>query len=117
MGDTIIKGIISFIITGSLGYCVSSVKGYRKKLKDKDEEGMLLKNALMTLFQNNLTNTYFAYEKIKEIPDYVYKNWLNSLATYEKLGGDDYVHVLAEKMKNWNFIKTDILKNGGSDEK
>lgn len=110
MWETIIKTVISFLVTGTLGYLLAQVKGYRKKLKDKDIESKLLKDALMTLFQNNLTNTYWVYEKTKDIPDYVYKNWLNSLEIYEKLGGDDYVHVLAEKMKTWHFSKTDILK-------
>ena len=109
MLETIIKTIISFVITGSLGYLLSQIKGYKKKLKDKDQEGKLLKEALMTMFQNNLTTTYYVYEKTKDIPDYIYKNWLNSLAIYEKLGGDDYVHVLADKMKDWHFSKTDIL--------
>lgn len=107
--DTIIKAIISFTITGGLGYCISSIKNYKKKLSDKNEEGKLLKTALMTMLQSNLTNTYFVYEKIGEIPDYVYKNWLNSLDIYEKLGGNDYIHTLAGKMKNWKIVKTDIL--------
>lgn len=110
MWESVVKTGISFIVTGSLGYLLSQIKGYKKKLKDKDAEGKLLKEALMTIFQNNLTNTYYVYEKTKDIPDYVYKNWLNSLDIYEKLGGDDYVHVLAEKMKAWHFSKTDILK-------
>lgn len=110
MWENVVKTAISFIVTGALGYLLSQVKSYRKKLKDKDMEEKLLKDALMTIFQNNLTNTYYVYEKTKDIPDYVYKNWLNSLDIYEKLGGDDYVHVLAEKMKTWHFSKTDILK-------
>ena len=107
--DTIIKAVISFVVTGSLGYCISSIKNYKIKLKNKDEEGKLLKTALMTMLQSNLTNTYFVYEKFGEIPDYIYKNWLNSLEIYEQLGGNDYVHILANKMKNWKITKTDIL--------
>ena len=107
--DTVIKAIISFAVSGGLGYCISVIKNYKKKLKDKNEEGKLLKTALMTMLQNTLTNTYYVYEKIGEIPDYVYKNWLNSLDIYEQLGGDDYIHILADKMKNWKIVKTDIL--------
>ena len=110
MIETIIKTGISFLVTGALGYLIAQIKNYKKKLKSKDLESELLKTALMTLFQNNLTNTYWVYEKTKNIPDYVYKNWLNSLDIYEKLGGDDYVHTLAFKMKSWDFTKTDILK-------
>lgn len=102
MVETIIKSVISFVISGALGYCISVIKDYKKKQGATNE-------ALVTLLQNQLTNTYYVYESVGKIPDYVYKNWLNSLKIYEKLGGDDYVHTLADKMKNWEFIKTDIL--------
>lgn len=110
MIQVIINTIISFVIGGILGYCVSLIKKYKKKYEDKTEESKLLKEAMMMLLQSNLTNTYFIYDSLKEIPDYIYKNWINSLAIYESLGGNDYVHVLADKMKNWDLIKTDILR-------
>lgn len=110
MVNALVNTIVSFVVGGILGYCVSLIKKYKKKLEDKTEEEKLLKEAMMTLLQSNLTNTYYVYENLKEIPDYVYKNWVNSLAIYESLGGDGYVHVLAEKMKKWDFTKTDILK-------
>lgn len=110
MADTVIKTIISLLVSALFGYLIGRIKDYKKRLKDKQEESELLRTALMTMLQSNLTNTYFAYEKIKEIPDYIYRNWLNSLTIYEKLGGNDYIHVLANKMKRWDFVKTDILK-------
>lgn len=110
MIEIVMKTVVSLIISGVFGYLIGRIKNYKKKLKNKQDESDMLKVAMMTILQSNLTNTYFAYEKIKEIPDYIYRNWLNSLAIYEKLGGNDYVHVLAEKMKKWDFVKTDILK-------
>ena len=110
MVETIIKTTISVIVSGALGFCLSKIKDYKKTIKIKEKEKDLLKEAMMTMLQGSLTNTYYVYEEIGKIPDYVYRNWLNQLAIYEKLGGDDYIHVLAEKMKKWNFEKTDILK-------
>lgn len=110
MIQTIISTTITFIVSGILGYSVNVIKNYKIKLDEKNQESELLKEALMTMFQSNLTNTYYVYENQKEIPDYVYKNWCNSKKIYEKLGGNDYIHVLADKMKNWDFEKTDILK-------
>lgn len=112
MTQTIINTIVTGVISAILGYCISVLKNYKKSLEDKEEEGKMLKEAMMTMLQSNLTNTYYVYETQEEIPDYVYKNWLNSLKIYEKLGGDDYIHVLADKMKKWDFTKTDILKKG-----
>ena len=110
MFETVMKTIISLVVSGIFGYLIGRIKDYKKKLKENKEEADMLKVAMMTMLQSNLTNTYFAYEKMKEIPDYIYRNWLNSLAIYEKLGGDDYIHTIAEKMKKWDFVKTDILK-------
>lgn len=99
MIEKIINTIIPIIVSGVLGYCISIIKNY-----------ILLKKALMTILQNHLTSTYYVYENLEKIPDYVYRNWKNSQKIYEQLGGNDYVHVLDEKMRNWDFEQTDILK-------
>ena len=111
MAQTIISTAITFIISSILGYCVSAMKNYKKKLQDKQENEDIQNKALLMLIQNNLTNTFFVYNEIGEIPDYIHKNWMNLLGIYKKLGGNDYVHVLEEKMKSWKIIKTDILKD------
>lgn len=110
MIKTIVTTTISVLVSGALGFCISKIKDYKKELKNKSIEKDLTKEALMTILQGTLTNTFYVYEEIGKIPDYVYRNWLNQLAIYEKLGGDDYIHVLSDKMKKWNFEKTDILK-------
>lgn len=109
MIQTIITTAITFIVSSALGYCVSVIKNYKEKLKKKEQNESIQNIALLTLLQTQLTNTYFVYEKFGEIPDYIYKNWLNLLSIYEKLGGNDYVHILSAKMANWKIDKTDIL--------
>lgn len=103
MTEKIISVVINFIVTGLLGYFMANVKNYRKK-------NGAIEKALMTMLQSNLTNTYFVYEELKEIPDYVYQNWLNEFREYEALGGNEYVHILAERMKSWKISRTGILK-------
>jgi len=110
MVETIIKSAIGVIISGALGYCISKIKSYKNAIKEKEQEKDLLKEAMMTMLQGSLTNTFYVYEELGKIPDYVYKNWLNQKKIYEELGGNDYIHILADKMKKWNFEKTDILK-------
>lgn len=113
MLGTAIGTAISFIVTGILGYCVSSLKQYKQKLKDekeKKQEGESIQNqALLTLLRTNLMHTYYVYNELKQIPDYAYQNFLESLKVYEQLGGDGFIHTIAEKMKNWDIVKTDIL--------
>lgn len=101
---------ITFVLSSVLGYCLNSMKNYKNKLERKEEEGEILREALMTILQNNLTNTYYKYATLEEMPDYVYKNWLNSMKMYENLGGNDYCHTLKRKIENWKIVKTDILK-------
>jgi hypothetical protein len=102
MVEQIIKTIISYLVPALIGFLIAQVTGYRKKNNS-------MKIAIMTLLQSNLTNTYFLYDDEKTIPDYIYKNFLNELKAYEGLDGDDYVHTIAEKMKSWKIIRTDIL--------
>lgn len=109
MIEKIIGTILTFCLTTALGYCVSSLKNYKERIKKAKDNEAIQNKALLTLLQNSLTNTYFVYEKIGEIPDYVYKNWLNLLSAYESLEGDDYIHTLADKISKWKIVKTDIL--------
>ncbi len=109
MIDKIISTIITFLVSGALGYSVKVIKEYKKKKEQCDENNKIQNQALVMMLQNSLTNTYFVYQQLGEIPDYVYKNWLNMLKVYEDLGADDYIHILAQKMKSWNIVGTDIL--------
>lgn len=100
---------VNFVVTGLLGYVVATLKNYKGKLKAKEKNEVLQNEALKTLLQTQLTNIYFVYADRQEIPDYMYKNWLNLLRVYESLDGNDYIHILAKKMESWKIAKTDIL--------
>lgn len=104
MTEQIIDIVLKYIIPIILGYCISLIKNYKKKSNATNK-------ALKIMLQNNLTNTYFVYSTKKKIPDYVYRNWLNMLKEYENLDGDDYIHTLADKIKSWEIVRTDILNN------
>ena len=105
----IINTVITFVISTVLGYCLNVIKGYKIKSKKEKANENVQNEALLYLLQSKLTDIYFMYEDKKAIPDYIYKNWKNLLAIYEKLDGDDYIHTLDEKMLTWSIIKTDVL--------
>lgn len=109
MTQLIIGTIITFIVSSVLGYCVSILKNTRSQLKEKKQNENLQNVALRTLLKSQLTNTYFVYNEIKEIPDYVYANFLDMLKVYESLGGNGFIHTIAKKMEVWDITKTDIL--------
>lgn len=104
MKAQIIGIVVNFVVSGLLGYSVSVIKNYKRKSNATNK-------ALKIMLQNNLTNTYFVYSTKKKIPDYIYRNWLNMLEEYENLDGDDYIHTLADRMKSWEIVRTDILNN------
>lgn len=113
LDDIVLKIVLTLVgifVTGSAGYLSAKLKGYKESFVKKQENDKVQNNALKIMLQSQLTNIYFVYQELGEIPDYVYRNWLNMLLIYEELDGDDYIHTLAEKMKNWKIIKTDILK-------
>lgn len=113
MIQTILSTTITALVSAILGYCVSTIKKYREKIKtdkETDKEKEDIQNiALQTLLKNQLTNTYFVYSELNKIPDYIYQNFLDLLAVYEQLGGNSYIHTIAHKMENWEISKTDIL--------
>ena len=109
MGHTIINTSVTFVVSSILGYCVSVIKNYKKKLKDKEQKEDIQNMALQALLKGQLTNVYFVYNELKQIPDYAYQNFLDMLKVYEGLGGDGFIHSIARKMENWEIVKTDIL--------
>lgn len=109
MINTIINTVITIIISSILGYCVNVIRNYKKKLEDNKKNENIQNMALLTLLKGNLTNTYFVYSELKQIPDYAYQNFLDTLAVYEGLGGDGFIHTIAKKMESWEIVKTDIL--------
>ena len=110
MVTTIISTAITFVVSSILGYCVSAIKNYKQKLNNKNENEDVQNKALLFLLQAQLTNTYFVYNEMGEISDYVLRNWLNLFKIYKKLGGNDYVDTLKQKMDSWVVVQTDILK-------
>lgn len=109
MEHAIINTVITFVVSGLLGYCVSLIKNYKKKLKQKTDSENMQNIALQALLKNQLTNVYFVYNELKRIPDYAYQNFLDMLKVYEGLDGDGFIHTIALKMETWEVVKTDIL--------
>ena len=105
----VVLTIIGIITTGSCGYLSAKLKEFKSKVKEKEENENIQNVAIRTILKSQLTKTYFVYSELKQIPDYVYQDFLDMLKVYESFGGNGFVHTLARKMENWEIIKTDIL--------
>ena len=64
IADKIISTVITFVISGTLGYCVNVIKTYKSNDKTQGE-------AIKCLLRANIVNQYYVYKKIGEIPFYV----------------------------------------------
>lgn len=109
MIEKIITTIITFVLSTSLGYCVKALKTYKEENAKRKANENIQNEALKTLLQTNLTNTYFVYQELGSIPDYVLKNWTNLFKIYKKLGGNDYVDTLKKHIGEWQITRTNIL--------
>lgn len=103
MIETILKAIVGYVVPAIIGFLIAKLMNYKKKNDS-------LKNAMMTMLQSNISNTFFLYDPIKKIPDYMYKNTLNQDKSYKELGGNDYIEAIMNKMSTWEIVRTDILK-------
>ena len=99
----IVNTALGFITTAILGYCLGVIKKKRENEKSQNA-------ALLTLLQNTLTNIYYVYNEVGEIPDYALKNWVNLMKAYEGLDGDDYVHELDSRIRKMKVKVTGIIK-------
>ena len=109
MFQIVINTLLSTLTGAIIGYCAKIVKDHKEKTRKEKENENLQNTALMNLLKNNLTSTYFIYNELKQIPDYVYQSFLDMLEVYEKLGGDGFIHTIAGKTEKWDIVKTDIL--------
>lgn len=99
----ILNTAIGFLTTSLLGFCLGVIKKKTEKEKAQNE-------ALKCLLQNSLTNIFYVYNEIGEIPDYALKNWVNLMKPYEALEGDDYIHSLDLLIHKMPIKVTGIIK-------
>lgn len=107
--QTAINTVITILASSIVGYAISTVKNYKKRDKSQSK-------ALLSLLRKDLSDTYFIYDMVKKMPDYVYQNFLEELEAYEDLGGNGFIHNIAHKMENWELTKTDVLKENTNEQ-
>lgn len=83
--------IVSFSITGVLGFMIARLKDYKKRDKNQEE-------ALKCLLRSNITSKYYVYTELKEIPLYEKENIDYIFEQYDKMGGNSYVEGLVKEI-------------------
>lgn len=83
--------IVSFSITGTLGFMIARLKDYKKRDKNQEE-------ALKCLLRSNITSKYYVYTELKAIPLYEKENIDYMFEQYDKMGGNSYVEGLVKEI-------------------
>ena len=83
--------IVSFSITGALGFMTARLKDYKNRDKNQEE-------ALKCLLRSNITSKYYVYTELKEIPLYEKENIDYMFEQYDKMGGNSYVEGLVKEI-------------------
>jgi hypothetical protein len=117
MIHTIIGTIITFVVSSILGYCVSLIKNYQKKLKEKkDEENKVLeefkklKQTQLMDMRNDLSNKFFVYDALEEVEDYLVISFREKCEKYFDMGGNNWIHPMYNKSFKWKMKQTGYLK-------
>jgi len=110
MMHTILNTIISIAVSGALGYCVSSIKNYKKQ-RDKilDEFKQIKENELLDM-KSDLSNKFYVYDALPEVEDYLVISFQEKCQRYFDLGGNTYIHQLYEKSFEWRVKQTGYLR-------
>ena len=83
--------IVSFSITGTLGFMIARLKDYKNRDKNQEE-------ALKCLLRSNITSKYYVYTELKAIPLYEKENIDYMFEQYDKMGGNSYVEGLVKEI-------------------
>lgn len=117
MWNTIINTTITIIVSSTLGYCVSVIKNYKKKLQDKkqEEQNVLeefkkLKETQLMDMRNDLSNKFFIYDALEEVEDYLVISFREKCEKYFEMGGDNWIHPMYDKSYKWEIKQTGYLK-------
>ena len=85
--------IVSFSITGALGFMIAKLKDYKKRDKTQEE-------ALKCLLRSNITSKYYVYTELGEIPYYEKENINYLYKQYENMNGNSYVKEIVIEINN-----------------
>lgn len=97
MLEKIITTILTFVVSGALGYCVNKIKQYKQKDETQGE-------AIKCLLRANIVNQYYVYKQIGEIPFYVKESLHKEFEAYKGLNGNSFVEDIMKEIDTWKVV-------------
>lgn len=84
MVNEIVGTVITFTVSGMLGYLVKTLSSYKNRDNTQEE-------ALKCLLRSAITSKYYIYNGIGSIPQYEKENINYMYEQYKKMNGNSYV--------------------------
>lgn len=114
MKSQILAIVVNFVVTGGLGYCVSTIKNLKAKKKEKDDKILskieaLEENQLLEM-RNDLSNKFYVYDAMQSVEDYLVMSFREKCERYFNMGGDSWIHPMYDKSFKWEIKPTGYLK-------
>jgi len=110
MLQAIINTSVTFVVSSTLGYCISVIKNYKKQKNDIMEEFKKLKESQLMDMRSDLASKFYVYDSMEEVEDYLVMSWVEKADRYFEMGGNNYLHQMYEKAKQWKVKSTNYLK-------
>ena len=110
MTNTILNTIVTFIVSGLLGYCINSIKNYKKQKDDILKEFEQLKESQLLDMKSDLSSKFYIYDSMDEVDDYLVMAFREKCERYFILGGNTWIKPLYDKSFMWKLKPTDYLK-------
>lgn len=110
MLDILLKTIISFVATGTLGYCVSTIKNYRKGKEQILIEFSELKQSQLMDMKSDLSSKFYIYDAMDSVEDYLVESFREKCERYFHLGGNTWIKPMYDKSFKWKIKPTGYLK-------
>lgn len=110
MGKLILNTVVTFIVSGLLGYCVSIIKNFRGHKNAMLEQFKQIKESQMSDMKADLANKFFIYDTMEQVEDYLVISFREKCERYFAMNGDSYIHPMYDKSFKWKIKPTGYLK-------
>ena len=72
---------------------------------ESEKKNLSQNEALLCITRSEITAIYYKYFELKAFPIYERENLIKLYDSYEKNGGNSYIHTIVNEMLEWEVIK------------
>lgn len=72
---------------------------------ESEKKNLSQNESLLCITRSEITAIYYKYFELKAFPIYERENLIKLYDSYEKNGGNSYIHTIVDEMLEWEVIK------------